>query len=76
LAELQAELNKRVDALSERRKTVEMLDKKLLELVDQQASLDIGTQDDHLHDLKLSLASRTKEELDKIEKKKQGYVLW
>lgn len=53
-----------------------MLDKKLLELVDQQASLDIGTQDDHLHDLKLSLASRTKEELDKIEKKKQGYVLW
>jgi kinesin family protein 16B len=75
LAELQAELNKRVDALSERRKTVEMLDKKLLELVDQQASLDIGTQDDHLHDLKLSLASRTKEELDKIEKKKQGLKL-
>ncbi|XP_008195797.2 kinesin-like protein Klp98A isoform X1 [Tribolium castaneum] len=75
LAELQAELNKRVEALSERRKTVEMLDKKLLDLVDQQASLDINPQDDHLVDLKQSLASRTKEELEKIEKKKQGLKL-
>lgn len=52
-----------------------MLDKKLLDLVDQQAALDINSQDDHFVDLKQSLASRTKEELEKIEKKKQGLKL-
>ncbi|KAJ3648828.1 hypothetical protein Zmor_020600 [Zophobas morio] len=75
LAELQATLDNRVEALSERRRTVEMLDKKLLDLIDQQALLDNSTQNEHLQDLKQSLASRTKDELDKIERKKQGLKL-
>lgn len=59
-----------MEALSERRKTVELLDKKLLELVDQQGLL--GPKSSNLDNLKQSLASRTQQELDIIEKKKQG----
>ncbi|KAJ8979719.1 hypothetical protein NQ317_015543 [Molorchus minor] len=39
LSELQAELNRRVQSLCERQKSVELLDKKIVELVDKQNSL-------------------------------------
>lgn len=70
-------MNRRVAALSERRKIVELLDQKLMDLVDSQASLSLkkncSSSDDYhqqLAVLKQSLSSRTQEELEKIEQKK------
>ncbi|KAL3287107.1 hypothetical protein HHI36_001588 [Cryptolaemus montrouzieri] len=75
LSELQVELNRRVEALTERKKAIEMLDKKLIDLVEKQVALDIEDQDNKLLTLKKSLACRTKEELEKIEERKQSLTL-
>ncbi|CAH0550729.1 unnamed protein product [Brassicogethes aeneus] len=75
LAELQAELNQRVATLAERQKTIERLDKKLVELVDEQLCLNADPKDEQLVNLKKVLASRTKEELMKIEERKQSLTL-
>lgn len=75
LAELQDELNHRVQMLSERKKTIDLLDKKLISLVEEQVNLDNENKDANLEALKQSLASRTKEEIEKIERRKQSLTL-
>ncbi|XP_057652749.1 kinesin-like protein KIF16B isoform X2 [Diorhabda carinulata] len=76
LAELQAELNKRVETLCEHQRNVELLDKKIVDLVDQQKSLvKSENQNEDLENLKLKLRKRTEEELKRIEEKKQGFTL-
>ncbi|CAH1112604.1 unnamed protein product [Psylliodes chrysocephalus] len=76
LAELQAELNRRVQTLCERQRSVELLDKKIIDLVDQQKSLTKDeNKSDELEILKQELCKRTEEELKKIEQKKQGLTL-
>lgn len=74
MAELQAELTRRVEALCERQKTVELLDKRLIDLVDEQSYLD---QDNTIqfNDLKQTISLRTEEERKRIEEKKQGLTL-
>lgn len=72
LAELQTELECRVQALNERRRAVELLDKKLVSLVDEQAALSNSPDDDKLQELRDSLAARTEQELKEIEQRKQG----
>ncbi|KAJ8925878.1 hypothetical protein NQ315_009730 [Exocentrus adspersus] len=75
LAELQVELNKRVQALCERQKSVELLDRKIIDLVDEQKGLRTEeSADDQLENLRESLSKRTEDELKKIEQRKQGYV--
>lgn len=83
LAELQAELNRRVQTLCERQKSVEILDQKLIGLVNEQEDLkmeesnetNIIIEDSDLKDLKEKLAKRTGEELKQIEQKKLGLTL-
>ncbi|KAJ8954794.1 hypothetical protein NQ318_014906 [Aromia moschata] len=76
LSELQTELNRRVKMLCERQKSVELLDKKIVDLVDEQKSLDIEEdKDEELQNLKTMLSKRTEVELRKIEEKKQGLTL-
>lgn len=71
LAELQEELNRRVKALCERQRSVELLDKKIIDLVEEQKSLSKDCRDD-LQILRTELSKRTEEDLKKIEQKKQG----
>ncbi|KAF7281404.1 hypothetical protein GWI33_004786 [Rhynchophorus ferrugineus] len=77
LAELQAELNRRVQMLCERQKSVEILDQKLIGLVNEQVELDHNENATsmELHDLKDQLAKRTDEERKQIEQKKLGLTL-
>ncbi|XP_050295479.1 kinesin-like protein Klp98A [Anthonomus grandis grandis] len=80
LAELQAELNRRVQALCDRQKSMEEIDQKLIGLVNDQESLSSEkTSSDSSHSdlqqLKNSLANRTNEELLNIEQKKLGLTL-
>uniref|UniRef100_A0A6P7GBU2 Kinesin-like protein Klp98A n=1 Tax=Diabrotica virgifera virgifera TaxID=50390 RepID=A0A6P7GBU2_DIAVI len=76
LAELQAELNRRVKTLCERQKSVQLLDKKIVDLVDEQKSLSKDeNKTEELENLKQELCKRTEEELKKIEEKKQGLTL-
>lgn len=75
LAELQAELERRVQALAERRNAVEKLDKKLVGLVDEQMELSITSNNEDLQKLKESLSSRTEQELQEIEQRKQALTL-
>lgn len=75
MAELQAELERRVQALSERRKAVEKLDKRLVGLVDEQLELSTSANNEDLLKLKENLASRTEQELQVIEKRKQALTL-
>lgn len=71
LAELQEELNRRVQALCERQRSVEILDKKIIDLVDEQKTISKDYKDD-LQSLRAELSKRTVEDLKKIEEKKQG----
>lgn len=71
LAELQEELNRRVQVLCERQRSVELLDKKIIELVEEQNSLSKDSRDD-LQLRRTELATRTEEDLKKIELKKHG----
>lgn len=71
MAELQEELNRRVQALCERQRSVELLDKKIIDLVEEQKSLSKDCKDD-LQVLRIELSKRTEEDLKKIEQKKQG----
>ena len=66
------ELERRVQMLSERRDAVEKLDKKLVELVDQQLELDMPSSEPSLHDLKECLSSRTDKELEELDYRKQS----
>ncbi|CAG9820988.1 unnamed protein product [Phaedon cochleariae] len=76
LAELQAELNRRVHALCERQKSVELLDKKIVDLVDKQKLLCIDqNKEEELNVLRIGLVKRTEEEMKEIERKKQGFTL-
>ncbi|XP_074037348.1 kinesin-like protein 98A isoform X2 [Leptinotarsa decemlineata] len=76
LAELQTELNRRVQALCERQRSVELLDKKIVDLVDQQKSLSSDqSEQEHLLNLKAELSKRTEEELKDIESRKRGLSL-
>lgn len=72
LAELQIELERRVEALNDRRHAVELLDKKLVSLVDEQAAITSSPDGDKLQELRDSLAARTEQELKEIEQRKQG----
>lgn len=72
LSELQEQLNRRVQALCERQRSVELLDKKIIDLVEEQKSLSKDYKDD-LQNLRTELAERSEEDLKKIEQKKQGY---
>lgn len=85
MAELQAELNRRVQTLCERQKNVEEIDQKLIGLVNEQEilssennSVSSGDGDSskqsvsELQALKETLAKRTDDELQKIEEKKLG----
>lgn len=74
LAEMQAELTRRVEALCERQKTVELLDKRLIELVEQQTYLETDNPV-QFNDLKQTLSLRSEEERKRIEEKKQGLTL-
>lgn len=69
---MQTELERRVEALSERRRAVELLDKKLVNLVDEQAAISNSPDGDKLQELRDSLAARTEQELKEIEQRKQG----
>ncbi|CAG9861907.1 unnamed protein product [Phyllotreta striolata] len=73
LAELQAELNRRVQILCERQKSIELLDKKIIGLVDEQKS--INDTNDDLENVKQELCNRTEEDLKRIEIKKQELTL-
>nr|CAI5852223.1 unnamed protein product [Callosobruchus analis] len=76
LAELQAELNRRVQTLCERQRSVELLDKKIVDLVDEQKSMcQQENKEEELENLKSKLSQRTVEELRRIEQKKQGLTL-
>lgn len=75
LAELQAELQRRVQTLSERREAVEKLDKKLVDLVDEQLELGVPSSSEQLHNLKIILASRTEQQIQELEQRKQAYVV-
>ncbi|CAH1982263.1 unnamed protein product [Acanthoscelides obtectus] len=76
LAELQAELNRRVQTLCERQRSVELLDKKIVDLVDEQKSMcQQENKEEELENLKAKLSKRTVEELRRIEEKKQGLTL-
>lgn len=72
LAELQVELERRVQALSERRNAVLLLDRKLVNLVEEQTLLGDSSNCDKLRELRQSLAARTEQELREIEQRKQG----
>lgn len=73
MAELQIELNKRVQTLCERQKSIELLDKKIIDLVDEQKPLRLEeNMEEQLENLKETLSKRTEEELKRIEQKKQG----
>lgn len=69
---MQVELERRVQALSERRNAVLLLDKKLVNLVDEQTLIGDSSNCDKLRELRQSLAARTEQELKEIEQKKQG----
>lgn len=75
LAELQEELKRRVQALSDRRNAVEVLDKKLVNLVDEQLELGVPSSESQLQSLKESLASRTVQQMQEIEQRKQALTL-
>ncbi|XP_049826777.1 kinesin-like protein Klp98A isoform X3 [Aethina tumida] len=78
LADLQSELSVRVLQLADRQKTIEKLDKRLVELVDEQLQLNHHQEDkkdEQLENLKRVLSSRTKEELKKIDDRKQSLTL-
>ncbi|XP_065167719.1 kinesin-like protein Klp98A isoform X2 [Atheta coriaria] len=75
LAELQAELERRVVALTERRTAVEKLDKKLVGLVDEQIELGVPAKEENLQFLRDTLASRTEQQLREIEQRKQALNL-
>lgn len=73
MAELQIELNKRVQTLCERQKSIELLDKKIIDLVDEQKPLRLEeNMEEQLENLKETLSKRTEDELKRIEQKKQG----
>lgn len=85
MAELQAELNRRVQTLCDRQKSVEEIDQKLIGLVSEQEILSsennsVSSSDgdsskqsvSELQALKETLAKRTDDELQKIEEKKLG----
>lgn len=72
MAKLQAEIERRMKVLSERRDAVENLDKKIISLVDEQLETTNSNKISELQDLKLSLARRTQEELLEIEQRKQS----
>lgn len=73
MAELQIELNKRVQTLCERQKSIELLDKKIIDLVDEQKPLRLEeNMEEQLENLKETLSKRTEEELKRIDQKKQG----
>lgn len=61
-----------MQALNERRHAVELLDKKLVSLVDEQAAISNSPDGDKLQELRESLAARTEQELKEIEQRKQG----
>lgn len=71
LAELQAELNRRVETLCERQKSVEEIDLKLMGLVNDQATLDGPENHLQMNELKATLSKRTEEELKTLEQRKQ-----
>ncbi|KAI4467704.1 kinesin-related [Holotrichia oblita] len=75
LAELQAELERRVQTLSERRTAVEKLDKRLVDLVDEQLQLGVPSSSENLQHLKVSLASRTEQQMQELEQRKQALTL-
>ncbi|KAK9707912.1 PX domain [Popillia japonica] len=75
LAELQAELERRVQTLSERRTAVEKLDKRLVDLVDEQLQLGVPSSSENLQHLKVSLASRTEQQMYELEQRKQALTL-
>lgn len=73
MAELQAELNRRVQALCERQRCIEVLDQKIVDLVDEQKSIcEELKEESTLDDLKNRLSQRTEDEMKKLEEKKQG----
>lgn len=76
MAELQAELERRVQTLSERRTAVEKLDKRLVDLVDEQLQLGVPSSSENLQHLKVSLASRTEQQIQELEQRKQAYVTY
>lgn len=71
MAELQAELERRVQTLSAQKNAVEILDKKLVTLVDEQMELGGPSSSKDLQTLKELLASRTEQQLKEIEQRKQ-----
>lgn len=73
LAKLQAELERRVNLLTERKSCVEAIDKKIVDLVDEQIEL-IGTSrnNEDLQFLKRTLTSRTDQQLKELEQRKQS----
>lgn len=72
MAELQAELERRVQTLSAQKNAVEILDKKLVTLVDEQLELGGPSSSKDLQTLKELLASRTEQQLKEIEQRKQA----
>nr|XP_022909743.1 kinesin-like protein Klp98A isoform X1 [Onthophagus taurus]XP_022909744.1 kinesin-like protein Klp98A isoform X2 [Onthophagus taurus] len=75
LAELQAELERRVQTLAERRLAVEKLDKRLVDLVDEQMELGVPSHNEDLQTLKESLACRTEQQLHELDQRKQSLTL-
>lgn len=63
-----------MQTLSERRQAVEKLDKRLVDLVDEQLELGLPSSSENLYDLKLSLATRTEQQLQELEQRKQAYA--
>lgn len=73
MAELQAELHRSVQALCERQRCIEVLDQKIVDLVDEQKSIcEELKEESTLDDLKNRLSQRTEDEMKKLEEKKQG----
>ncbi|KAG5878934.1 hypothetical protein JTB14_005987 [Gonioctena quinquepunctata] len=73
LAELQAEFNQRVQMLCERQRSIELIDRKIIDLVDQQKFIELDERkQDQLNILKAVLSKRTKEELKDIDRENKG----
>ncbi|XP_066142639.1 kinesin-like protein Klp98A isoform X2 [Euwallacea fornicatus] len=77
LAELQAELNRRVQILCDRQQSIKEIDQKLIGIVSDQTNLNLYDfeKNQSICDLRDSLAKRTEEELAQIEQKKQSLTL-
>lgn len=70
LAELQAELEKRLNKLSENKTSIVTIDEKLVNLLDEQ--IELSNNKDDLKLIKNNLKSRTEQQLLQLEQRKQS----